>query len=106
MMRALAVWEREAPRYQYFFGRDLLVCPVVEAGVTVWPIYLPEGDWIDLWTREHFAGEQIVQVPAPLERIPVFVRAGAAIPVCWGPDKRWGDSVPLSATPTDIVSYG
>ncbi|MEW6577849.1 MAG: TIM-barrel domain-containing protein [Chloroflexota bacterium] len=106
MMRALALWEHEAPPYQYFFGRDLLVCPVVEAGVTTRPVYLPEGEWIDLWTRERFAGKQIVQMPAPLDRIPVLVRAGAALPVCWGPGKRFGDYVPLSASATDIVSYG
>ena len=105
MMRALRLWHREAPPYQYFFGRDLLVCPVVEEGASSWPVFLPDGDWIDLWTRERFAREQIVQMPAPLDRLPVFVRAGAAIPVCWGPEERWGDAVPLSASPTDLVSY-
>jgi alpha-glucosidase (family GH31 glycosyl hydrolase) len=105
MMRALALWERQASPYQYFFGRDLLVCPVTEEGVSSWPVFLPEGEWLDLWTRERWVGGQEVEVPAPLDRIPVFVRAGTTLPVCWGPDKRWGDYVPLSAVASDLVSY-
>jgi alpha-glucosidase (family GH31 glycosyl hydrolase) len=69
------------------------------------PVFLPEGNWIDLWSHERLAGKQVVEVSAPLDRIPVFVRAGAAIPVCWGPDTRWGSSVPLSASATDVLSY-
>jgi len=81
MMRALALWDRQAPLYHYFFGRDLLVCPVVEPGVEVWPVALPHGDWLDFWTGERFAGPQTIEVAAPLDRIPVFVRAEAALPV-------------------------
>ncbi len=104
MMRALALWHREASPYQYFFGRDLLVCPVVEADVTTWPVYLPEGDWFDFWTHDRFTGGQHVQVAAPLDRIPVFVRAGAAIPVKWGANRQWGEYVPLGPLPNDMVS--
>lgn len=79
MMRALALWDPQAPPYAYFFGRDLLVCPVVEPGVEVWPVALPPGDWLDFWTGERFTGPQTVEAAAPLDRIPVFVRAGAAM---------------------------
>jgi alpha-glucosidase (family GH31 glycosyl hydrolase) len=105
MMRALALWQRDASPYHYFFGRDLLVCPVVEAGVTTWPVDLPEGDWIDFWTHERCAGGRTAQVPAPLDRIPVFVRAGAAIPVAWGAGRRWGEFVPLTSSANDVVKY-
>ena len=53
-------------------------------GRSTWPVYLPEGEWFDLWTHERFAGNQTMEVSVPLDRIPVFVRAGAVIPVAWG----------------------
>jgi alpha-glucosidase (family GH31 glycosyl hydrolase) len=106
MMRALGLWERDASPYAYFFGRDVLVCPVVDEGVSTWPVTLPDGDWYDVWTHERFAGNQTVQVSVPLDRIPVFARAGAAIPVCWGPNKRLGEYVPLSSTGNDKLQFG
>lgn len=81
MMRALALWDRQASPYHYFFGRDLLVCPVVEPGAESWPVALPQGDWIDFWTGERLTGPRTIEVAAPLDRIPVFVRAGAALPL-------------------------
>lgn len=61
--------------YAYLFGRDLLVCPVVEKGGTARVVELPEGDWVDLWSGATLAGGKSVLVPAPLETIPVFARA-------------------------------
>jgi alpha-glucosidase (family GH31 glycosyl hydrolase) len=52
---------------EFMFGDDLLVAPVTDDGVRQWSVYLPEGRWTDFWN-------------APLERIPLFVRAGAIIP--------------------------
>jgi alpha-glucosidase (family GH31 glycosyl hydrolase) len=97
LMRALALWDSNASPYQYMFGRDLLVCPVVEEGAQQWDAYLPEGEWIDFWTHERYSGKQTITVDVPLDRIPVYVRAGAEIPVVWGEHKRLGDPVPLSA---------
>lgn len=76
MMRALALWDPQATPYAYFFGRDLLVFPVVEPGVEVWPVTLPPGNWLDFWTGERFTGPRTVEVAVPLDRIPVFVRLG------------------------------
>ncbi len=59
----------------YLFGRDLLVAPVLEKGATTRPVTLPPGDWTDLWSGASFAGGGVVLAHAPLERIPVFVRA-------------------------------
>lgn len=59
----------------YLFGRDLLVAPVLEKGATTRPVTLPPGDWTDLWSGATFAGGGVVLAHAPLERIPVFVRA-------------------------------
>lgn len=79
MMRALQLWYPEASPYQYFFGRDLLVCPVVEAGLTTYSVFLPAGEWRDLWTGTKYKGGVKLQVDVPLERIPVFVREGSSV---------------------------
>lgn len=62
-------------RYQYLFGRDLLVAPVHEQGRTDWTLYLPEDNWINLWTGEAHKGGQEVTVDAPIGKPPVFYRA-------------------------------
>ncbi len=105
MMRALALLDPQASPYQYLFGRDLLVCPVVEPDATTWPAYLPAGAWYDLWTGERLAGGQTVEAPAPLERIPVFVRAGAAIPVNLPEGQALGSYVPLSKVGTRELRF-
>ena len=63
---------------QYLFGPDLLVAPVMEAGARSRRVVLPAGAaWTDLWSGTVFAGGGEIEVDAPLERIPVFVRDGA-----------------------------
>jgi alpha-glucosidase (family GH31 glycosyl hydrolase) len=74
MMRALKLWYPQASDYQYYFGRDLLMCPVVEPGANVWKVFLPEGDWFDLWTNAQIKGGHTIEVEAPLNRIPIFTR--------------------------------
>jgi alpha-D-xyloside xylohydrolase len=72
-------WEEDAA---YLFGRDLLVAPVLEAGARVWDVYLPSGaSWTDAWTGQRYEGGQTVTVDAPLERIPLFLRDGAELPI-------------------------
>ena len=66
---------------QYCWGNDLLVAPVTRAGATHWPVYLPDGAWFDFWTGQRHAGPCAVTVDAPLERMPLFVREGAIIPM-------------------------
>jgi hypothetical protein len=95
----------EASPYQYMFGCDLLICPVVEESVAVWSLYLPGGDWFDFWTRKRFTGNQIAQVPVPLERIPVFVPAGAAIPVSLAAGTNLGECAPLSTSANNVLNY-
>ncbi len=63
--------------YQYLLGDDLLVAPVVRPGVEAWHVYLPAGEWIDAWRGSRVTGPVRVTVPAPLDEIPVFVRASA-----------------------------
>ncbi|WP_263850028.1 TIM-barrel domain-containing protein [Secundilactobacillus paracollinoides] len=62
-------------QYEYLLGRDLLVAPVYRPGKQTWSTYLPEDNWIHLWTGDRFTGGDTVEVSAPLGQIPVFYRA-------------------------------
>ena len=66
---------------QFMLGRALLVCPVTEPGAKSRRCYLPEGVWYDFATEEKLSGGRWVDVDVSLSRIPVFVRAGAILPV-------------------------
>ncbi len=69
-------------RYEYMFGKSLLVAPVTQPGVREMEVYLPDGSgWYDFWTGRRFEGGGRVRVEAPLSRIPLFVRAGSVLPV-------------------------
>jgi alpha-D-xyloside xylohydrolase len=66
--------------YQYLLGESLLVAPVIEQGAVTRKLYLPKGDWLNYWTGDHLTGGADVTVPAPLDQIPIMVRAGAILP--------------------------
>jgi len=64
----------------YGYGPSLWVAPVLEEGVREREVPLPAGRWIDFWTGERVDGRaEPLVAPAPLERIPVYVREGALI---------------------------
>ncbi|MEP6704164.1 MAG: TIM-barrel domain-containing protein, partial [Acidobacteriota bacterium] len=66
---------------EYMVGSDLLVAPVVKEGMRTREIYLPAGAaWIDWWTGERMDGGKQYTVKAPLDRLPLYVRAGAVVP--------------------------
>ena len=63
---------------EYMFGPALLVAPVTEQGVTTRQVYLPAGtDWYNFWTNERVHGGQTITVSAPIDTLPLFVRAGS-----------------------------
>jgi alpha-glucosidase (family GH31 glycosyl hydrolase) len=66
---------------EYLWGDDLLVAPVTREGATHWPVYLPEGRWHDFWTHEAYDGPRGLTVESPLDRLPLFVRAGSIVPM-------------------------
>ncbi len=79
---------------QFLCGPALLVCPVTQpmdygpnatplTGTShSRPVYLPAGcDWYDFWTGERYTGGQTIEAAAPLEIIPLFVRAGSILPL-------------------------
>ena len=66
--------------YQYYFGNELLVAPIYEQHTNQREVYLPEGEWINYWNLERFNGNREITVDAPIDQIPVFVKAGSIIP--------------------------
>ena len=81
---------------EYLFGSSLLVAPVMSMGQRSRSVYLPAGaSWYDLWTGTLHPGGGNVDIPTPLDKMPLFVKAGAILP--WGPavqfagEKKWDD---------------
>ena len=69
-------------RDEYMFGPAFLVAPVTEQGATSRQVYLPAGtDWYNYWTDERVKGGQTIAVQAPIDTIPLFVRAGSIVPL-------------------------
>ena len=107
MMRALAFDFRTDSRAlavtdEYLFGRALLVAPVVHAGATSRSVYIPgPRPWYDFWTGKRIEGGQRIEAAAPIDRIPVFARAGAIVPL--GPVKPYADAP--SDEPVEIRVY-
>ena len=81
---------------QFLFGPDLLAAPVLEPGARSRRVYLPRGRWIDLWRSARYeersgglrlgrprvlSGRRTVRLPAPLDELPLLVRAGAVLPL-------------------------
>ena len=66
----------------YLWGDAFLVAPVAEKGATERRVPLPRNAaWFDFWTGARHAGGQTIAVPLTMERIPVFVKAGAFVPM-------------------------
>jgi alpha-glucosidase len=68
-----------AEDHQFMFGDNLLVAPVLHQGDTTREVHLPRGVWYDWWTGRAQKGGETVRVDAPLETIPMFVRAGGVL---------------------------
>jgi len=69
--------------HSYMFGPAVLVAPVLAPGVSSWPVYLPpsQGGWLDFWTGEMREGSRIHDVAAPLDAVPLHLRAGSILPL-------------------------
>jgi len=80
---------------EYMLGPAFLVAPVTSQGETSRKVYLPAGaDWYDYWTNQKYTGGQTITAAAPIDQIPVFVRAGSIVPV--------GNQVPSTMTPQKL----
>jgi alpha-glucosidase len=78
---------------EFMIGNDLLVAPIVKPDVTRRLVYLPKGTWYDYWTNKKIEGGTMISVEAPLETVPMFVRAGAIIPT--SPELKYVGEKPL-----------
>jgi alpha-glucosidase len=73
--------DEKAAATEFLIGPDLLVAPVLNKGARQRRVYLPQGnDWIEWNTCIHYKGGTWIKFPAPLEKIPLFVRKGAILP--------------------------
>jgi alpha-D-xyloside xylohydrolase len=86
---------------QFMYGPAFLVNPVTEQGATGRHIYLPKGKWCDFWTGAQSDGGKFADVPAPLDRMPLYVRAGSIIPM--GPEEEYSNQKP--ADPIELRIY-
>lgn len=98
MMRPLVMDFRHDPNVydipdQFLFGPALMVCPVTHPGAANRSVYLPSGtQWLDFWTGEVFNGGQKIDAAAPIQTLPLFVRAGSIIP--YGPLVQYAAAKP------------
>jgi alpha-glucosidase (family GH31 glycosyl hydrolase) len=105
LMRALVLdYQDDANVYnitdQYMLGDELMVCPVTTNGAHTRVVYLPRGDWYDFNTGKKLSGGQWINVVAPLDVLPVFVKAGSIIPR--QPVMRYVDEKPADPIRLDI----
>ena len=84
---------------QFLLGADVVVAPVLSPGVEERSVYLPEGDWRDLWTGEPVRAGWITAL-APVSTIPVYVRGGACIPLWMAETLELGSVVGLPSVET------
>jgi alpha-glucosidase (family GH31 glycosyl hydrolase) len=87
--------------YEYFFGKELLVAPIVDS-TDAKEIYLPPGEWIDYFTGKTYKGDQVIKQVYSIETMPVFVKSGSII--VRQPDMDYSDQKPLDHLILDI--YG
>lgn len=84
---------------EYLWGDDVLVAPVMQQGAVSRKVVFPEGEWIDFFNpSQRYAGGTEAEVDAPLEKLPLFVRAGAFIPLYLQPVKNVKDYDPQFVT--------
>ena len=86
---------------QFLFGPAFLVSPVTEPGVNRRRLYLPAGKWYDFWSGGAVEGPRRLDAAAPLERLPLYMRAGSIVPL--GPALEWSQEKPED--PIEIRVY-
>ncbi len=107
IMRALVMdfpsdVEARESRSEFMFGPALLVCPVTHRGATSRSVYFPKGtNWIDFWSGSTYPGGETITAPAPLQTMPLYVRAGSIVPM--GPFLQYaGEKLP---NPVELRIY-
>jgi len=106
IMRPLVMDFREDVRAQnigdqFLFGPAILVNPVTESGAATRRLYLPNAKWYDFWTGAAIQGDRTLDAPSPIDRMPLYVRAGSILPL--GPDIQY--AAEKSADPIELRVY-
>ncbi|HLV89289.1 MAG TPA: glycoside hydrolase family 31 protein [Candidatus Sulfotelmatobacter sp.] len=86
---------------EFMYGPAFLVNPVTEPGAAARSVYFPAGKWYDFWTGESVEGGKALLQPAPIDRLPLYVRAGSIVPM--GPELEWSTQKPPD--PLEIRIY-
>jgi alpha-D-xyloside xylohydrolase len=86
---------------QFMYGPAFLVNPVTEPSATTRNLYLPNAKWYDFWTGTAIDGGRAMDAAAPIDRLPLYVRAGSILPL--GPDEEWSTEKP--ADPIELRVY-
>ena len=86
MIRALCIVNPEDKNistnsYQYMFGDNILVAPIVEPEISELEVYLPAGEGMSFWDKKSFSGLKTYKMPINIEEIPVFIRSNSLIPL-------------------------
>lgn len=77
---------------QFMFGPAIMVNPVTDPDVSARRVYLPEAKWYDFWSGASAGGPRTIDAAAPLDRLPLYVRAGSILPL--GPEMEWSTQKP------------
>src|SRR5258708_13987550 len=77
---------------EFMVGPGFVVKPVTQPGAKTRRVYLPKAKWYDFWTGTSVEGPRTVDTAAPIEKLPLFVRAGSVVPM--GPEKEWSTEKP------------
>ncbi len=91
----------EHPWDLYFFGDDLLVAPVVEQNAREKDVIFPAGRWVDWWDGTVWEGPRKATVPAPLDKLPLYLREGGLVPML----RPTIDSLAPTTEPDRVDSY-
>lgn len=86
---------------QFMFGPALLVNPITDPGVSSRRVYLPKTKWYDFWRGGSVEGPKMIAAAGPIDRLPLFVRAGSIVPM--GPEKEW--STEKQEDPVELRIY-
>jgi len=93
-------------RHQFMFGKELLVAPVTEASSgkpALKKVFLPAGaDWFDYFTGDIYGGGQTITHECPVDRMPLFVRAGSILPMA--PKMDYSDEKPVNPLTLDVYA--
>ncbi|KAA3661017.1 MAG: alpha-xylosidase, partial [Chloroflexi bacterium] len=104
MMRPLVLDYQDDPNTytiddQFLFGSSLLVAPILDE-TNQRRVYLPEGEWVNFWSKEILSGGKWLTADAPLDIMPLYVKAGTILPL--GPKMQYVDERPLDPLTLEI----